>query len=57
MSEYIVVIAAVIFVIIIPIAIYGRATVQVLKEIGIVNGLTVSLAVILLIAVIIELLK
>ena len=36
---------------------YARATLDVLKEIGIVNPLTVSLAVILLIAIIAELLK
>ena len=36
---------------------YGKATKDALKEVGIVNPLTVSLAVIVLIAVIAELLK
>jgi len=36
---------------------YARATKDALKDVGIINPLTVSLAVILLIAVIVELLK
>jgi hypothetical protein len=57
MSQYIVVIAGVILALIIPLAIYGRATVKVVKDVGIVNPLTISLAVILFIAIIIELAK
>jgi hypothetical protein len=36
---------------------FGKATLDVLKEVGIVNPLTVSLGVIVLIALIVELLR
>ena len=55
MPGYVFAVLGVIFVILIVAAIYGRATVEVVKDVGIVNPLTISLAVIVVVGILIEL--